>query len=133
MIGKKEESNIRIGESILQEDELEFTVKYGKETFTLKYPSPIERAAIELEISRRLGGQSRESFPESHLSMIESTAYVNALVVPEKSPEWFKSAWTCYDEECIKTLYVGYWQFRREIQKKSIPYKAEGDNKGSKS
>ena len=112
----KSESSVKIGKLVLQEDDLRFTVTYNGEVFTLRFPTPFEKAAIEADIARKLGGFSRESFPAEHLGMVEATAYVNQLVIPESSPSWFKSAWTCYDESCIVALFQGYLRFRGEFQ-----------------
>lgn len=123
---------IKIGKKVLSEDDLKFTVQYKGEIFTLRYPTPFEKAAIEAEIARRLGGYSRESFPPDHLAMVEMTAYVNQLVVPEESPDWFKSAWTCYDESCIANLYQGYLRFRGNFQTRIRGSGPEEGRKGNK-
>jgi len=108
--------DIRIGQKVLHEDDLKFPVTYNGEIFVLKYPSPFEKAAIETDISRKLGGFARDTFPNDHLYMVEATAYVDNLVVREESPDWFKSAWICYDEACIGALYTGYLRFRGDFQ-----------------
>ena len=109
---------IKIGKQILTEDDLKFTVQYNGELFTMRHPTPFEKAAIEADIARRLGGFARTAYPEEHLTLIEAAAYVNQLVIPEESPDWFKSAWTCYDEDCIFALYRGYLQFRGKFQQR---------------
>ena len=109
---------IKIGNKVLNEDDLKFTVTHNGEVFTMRMPTPFEKAAIEAEIARRLGGYSRDSFPSEHLAMVEATAYVNQLVVAEESPAWFKSAWTCYDDQCIVTLFQGYHRFRGKFQER---------------
>lgn len=119
------DNRIRIGSQILTESDLKFTVEYNGEIFTLKYPTPFETAAIEAEISRKLGGFSRETFQPIHIALVEATAYVDNLVVREESPEWFKSAWTCYDEMCIGALYQGYLRFRGTFQARFKPDKLE--------
>jgi len=124
---------IKIGNKVLSEDDLKFTVTYNGEIFTLRYPTPFEKAAIEAEIVRKLGGNNRASFPADHLAMVEATAYVDQLVVHVDSPEWFKSAWTCYDDECIGALYTGYLRFRGEFQARIRGSGAKSDSKGGKS
>lgn len=109
---------IRIGQQIIHEDDLKFPVEYNDETFVLKYPSPYDRVLIETSISKHLGGLSRSSYPPDHLQLVEAMAYTDYLVVRDESPSWFKSAWTCYDEMCIQTLYAGYCSFRGEFQSK---------------
>jgi hypothetical protein len=128
-----EKAVIKIGNQVLSEDDLKFTVQYNGEIFTMRFPTPFEKAAIEAEIARKLGGFTRESFPEDHLAMIEATAYVNQLVVPEESPSWFKSAWTCYDDQCIVTLFHGYLRFRGSFQARIRDGRPEGAGKGSSS
>jgi len=124
---------IKIGKKVLSEDDLKFTVQYDGEVFTLRYPTPFEKAAIEAEIVRKLGGFRRASFPEQHLAVVEATAYVDQLIVPEESPDWFKSAWTCYDESCIVNLYQGYLRFRSKFQQRIRSSGPKGSSKGSKS
>lgn len=114
MAEKKEE--YRVGEMVLTEDDLKFTVTYKGEIFTMRYPTPFELAAIEAEIVRKLGGFPRASYPTEHLAKVEATAYVEQLVIRDESPKWFKSAWTCYDDLCISELYGGYLRFRSAFQ-----------------
>lgn len=125
--------DIKIGTKVLTEDDLKFTVVYNGEVFTLRFPTPFEKAAIEAEIARKLGGYSRDSFPADHLAMVEAAAYVNQLVIAEESPSWFKSAWTCYDEQCIVNLYRGYLQFRGNFQSRIRGSGPEGSSSGGKS
>ena len=108
--------DVQIGRNILTEDDLKFTVTYEGEVFTLRYPTPFEVSQIEADIVRRLGGYPRSSFAQEHLAMIEATAYANELVIRDESPAWFKSAWTCYDPDCIKELFRGYLAFSGEFQ-----------------
>jgi len=107
---------IKLGKKVLSEDDLKFPVTYDGEVFTLRYPTPYEKSAIEAEIVRRLGGFARNSFPAEHLLLVEATAYVDQLIVSKDSPSWF-NAWTCYDEACIEALYTGYLSFRGKFQK----------------
>lgn len=109
---------IRIGQKVLHEDDLKFSVEYQGEVFRLKYPSPFEKAAIEADIARKLGGMPRTSFSPEHVAMIEAQAYVDYMVVAEESPDWFKSAWTCYDDLCVAELYAGYLRFRGEFSQR---------------
>lgn len=124
---------IKIGNKVLTEDDLKFTIQYNGEVFTLRFPTPYEKAAIESEIARKLGGYPRSSFPAEHVAMVEATAYVNQLLVPEESPAWFKSAWTCYDDQCIVELFQGYLRFRGKFQERIRDGGPEGGGKGSKS
>jgi len=129
-MSKQDESiQIRVGNQILTEDDLKFTVNYNGEIFTMRFPTPFEKAAIEADIARKLGGFSRESFPPEHLAMIEATAYVNQLMIPEECPAWFKSAWTCYDDQCIGALFQGYLRFRGSFQSRIREGGPEGSGK----
>jgi len=124
---------IKIGKKVLSEDDLKFTVQYNGEIFTLRYPTPFEKANIEAEIVRKLGGFNRASYPPEHLAVVEATAYVDQLIIPESSPDWFKSAWTCYDEGCIVALYQGYLRFRGKFQQRIRSSGPEDNSKGGKS
>jgi hypothetical protein len=114
----KSGNSVRIGKMLLDPEELKFKIQYNGELFTMRYPNPIEKAQIESEIARTLGGMSRDAFNEDHLFLVEATAYVNRLVVPEESPDWFKSAWTCYDEKLIAVLYGEYLSFRAKFRER---------------
>ena len=129
-MSKKE---IKVGKQVLREDELTFPVEYEGEIFTLKYPSPFEKSAIEVDIANRLGGFPRNSFTSDHVLMVTATAYVHNIIVREKSPDWFTSAWTCYDENCIGTLYQGYLEFRNKFPKRIRADGLERDSKGGES
>lgn len=109
---------VKLGKMILNDDELKIKVQYNGELFTLRYPNPMEKAGIEAEIARTLGGMPRSSFSDEHLFMVEATAYVNRLAVPEECPDWFKSAWTCYDDRLIAILYGEYLSFRDGLRKR---------------
>lgn len=128
----EKQEDIRIGKKVLSEDDLKFTVQYNGEMFTLRYPTPFEKAAIESEIARRLGGFARSSYPPDHLALVEATAYVDQLVIPDESPDWWRSAWTCYDEACIVSLYQGYLRFRGDFQKRIRDSGPEDGRKGGK-
>lgn len=123
---------IKVGNKVLTEDDLKYTVQYNGEIFTLRFPTPYEKAGIEAEIARKLGGYPRSSFPPEHVAMVEATAYVHSLVVPGESPAWFKSAWTCYDDQCIVELFQGYLRFRGKFQERIRGSGPEGGGKGSK-
>jgi len=114
----QEEKSYQIGKQIIAEHDLQFTVEYGGEIFTLRYPNIAERASIEAEISRNLGNQPRSNFSAEHVALIEATVYAQNLVIPEKSPKWFTNAWTCPDEELLSQLYIGYFQFRGKLREK---------------
>lgn len=124
----EKKSAYQIGKQVLTEDDLKFPVEYKGEVFTLRYPNPLQRSIIEAEIVRRLGGVPREACSLEAITTVTACAYIDNLVVPTESPAWFTSAWTCYDEELIGTLYAGYLDFRDKIQKK---IRAGGFERGS--
>ncbi len=115
---EEKKSSYQIGKQVLTEDDLKFPVEYKGEVFTLWYPNPQQRSIIETEITRRLGGVPREACSMEMVGLTTACAYVDNLMVPNESPTWFTSAWTCYDEELIATLYAGYLTFRDKIQTK---------------
>lgn len=109
---------VQIGKMLLNPEELKIKVTYNGEIFVLHYPNPMEKAQIETEIARTLNGLPRSSYPNEHLYLVEATAYVNNLLIPEESPSWFKSAWTCYDEVLLATLYGEYVRFRDRFRER---------------
>lgn len=112
----EEKKEYIIGKQVIHEDDLEFKVDYKGESFTLRYPTPLVRNQIDVAIARQLGGMPRESFSQDSLAQIEMTAYINAIIVPDKCPEWFQknvnTLWEYYDEMLILELYRGYVNFR---------------------
>lgn len=127
------EKEFRIGQQVLKEHDLEFTVEYRGENFTMKYPTPAQRHIIESEIARRLGGQPRESFSAAWLQTMEACVYIDNMIVPEKCPDWFTNVWEVLDEELIGKLYTGYFQFRSELQRgiREGRYKGAGSGRGA--
>lgn len=128
MFKKDESKEIKVGRMVLTEDDLRFTVQYNGEVFTLKHLAPFERQAVEADIVRRLGGYPRDSHNENHVAMVEAAAYVEASIIFDESPEWFKSAWTCLDEDCIVELYRGLLRFQKEFRDRFKSNKPEGSN-----
>jgi len=120
---------IKLGKMILNDEDLKIKVQYNGEMFTMRYPNPMEKSQIESDIARTLNGMPRSSFSDDHLFLTEATAYVNRLVIPEESPEWFKSAWTCYDERLIATLYGEYLQFRNSFRERIADGQLHGAGK----
>lgn len=114
--GNEKDKTIQLGKNVLHQDDLKISVEYNGEVFTLRYPSPIQRAGIENEIARRLGGLPRESYDIDSLTLIIMSAYVENLYIPDECPDWFKGAWNCYDDELIANLYTGYLRFRDEFR-----------------
>lgn len=116
---EEQDSNVtRIGRQVLSQQDLEIEVQYKDEIFTLAYPTPLVKTAIEAEIARRLGGYPRESYSPEHIQMVEATTYVHNLVILDKSPKWFTSAWNCVDDDLVQTLFAGYLRFRSQFQER---------------
>ena len=113
-----EEKSFRLGKQIIHEDDLKIKVEYNGEIFTLRYPNPIQKAAIEAEIARRLNGLSREAYPVDHVAMLEAHCFVENLYIPKECPDWFQGAWVCYDEMLIAELYAGYLRFRDNFRER---------------
>lgn len=119
---------IKIGKMILHDEDLKIKVQYNGEMFVMRYPTPMEKAQIETDIAKTLGGLPRSSFSEDHLFLTEATAYVNRLAIADECPSWFKSAWTCYDENLIATLYGEYVNFRNTFRNRIADGKLQDDS-----
>jgi len=119
---------IKIGKMILHDEDLKIKVQYNGEMFVMRYPTPMEKAQIETDIAKTLGGLPRSSFSEDHLFLTEATAYVNRLAIADECPSWFKSAWTCYDENLIATLYGEYVTFRNTFRNRIADGKLQDDS-----
>lgn len=115
----QEERTYKVGaKQLLRESELRITVSYKGEVFVLRYPEPVVRNLIEVEIARRLGGFPRSSFTLDHVATVEAYVTVDALYVKDQCPGWFEGPWNCLDEELVLELYRGYWTFRAGFNKK---------------
>jgi hypothetical protein len=112
------ETTVTLGKQILHEDDLQIKVEYKGDSFSLRYPNPLQRSMIEQEIAKRLGGLSRSAYDPEHLMMITASCYVDNLYEPKGCPVWFDGAWTCYDEALIAELYAGYLRFRDSFREK---------------
>lgn len=128
-----DEKAIKLGKQIIQQADLKISVEYKGEIFIMQYPNPLQRALIETNISNRLGGVPREAHTALHVAAVTATCYVDLLIIPAESPDWFISAWTCFDEELIATLYSGYLDFRDSFQTKIREGRFQGPSKGSSS
>lgn len=130
MFNKEREKQYKLGKTILNESDLKIQIPYKGDIFTLQYPNPMLRTAIETEIARRLGGYPRSSFSPDHIATIEATVTIDILMIRDECPDWFEGPWTCYDDALIANLYDGYLRFRDEFRKKLRSDRLEGDNKG---
>ncbi|MHA2426495.1 MAG: hypothetical protein ACXADB_00445 [Candidatus Hermodarchaeia archaeon] len=119
----------RIGKEALHEDDLKIPIMYNGETFVLKYPNPAVKATIESEIARRLGGFPRSSFSTEHLAEVEAYVTIDVLYDPKECPKWFEGPWATYDDELIRTLIEGYYQFRERFRTR---LRSRGFAEGSK-
>jgi hypothetical protein len=111
----EKEKALKLGKSILRESDLEVSVTYRGEVFTLRLPNPSQMAQIETEIARRLGGYPRDSFSVDHLTRIRMMVTIDLTLVAEKSPNWFSSAGQCYDEELLAKLYSEFIDSREQF------------------
>ena len=109
---------IKVGKLTINEDDLRIRVQYNGEMFVMRYPTPADKAQIEVDIARTLGGLPRSSFSEDYIFQVEATTYVANIAIMDECPEWFKNAWTCYDEALIVTLYGEYLTFRKSFREK---------------
>lgn len=125
----KSERKYRLGKTVLTEDDLKIVIPYKEDTFTLKYPTPVQKTMIENEIARRLSGYPRASFSSDHLAMVEACATIDILMVKEECPDWFEGPWTCIDEDLVAELYSGYFQFRDGFRQRLRGHGLEGDGK----
>jgi hypothetical protein len=116
-MSEKESKNIQLGQNILSEGDLLITAQYDGEEFTLQYPDPLQKSAIEVEIARRLGGFPRSTFSSDHVIMTEAHVIIDSLYIADKCPKWFVP-WKCLDERLIMVLYNAYLSFRDEFREK---------------
>ena len=127
-----EERSVRIGAQILREDELEIRVPYKDDIFVLKYPNPIIRSQVEMEVARRLGGYPRASYSAGYLLQLEMNVTVDLLYISEKCPNWYEGPFQDYDEERTLVIYNGFLQFREEFRRR-LRSQPEDGSKGRSS
>ena len=110
-----EDKNYVIGKQILQAQDLQTQVEVKSEPYTLKLLSPLEKAAVDAEIAQRLGAPRDRCSAEQ---IGRATVLTTLTVAVVSAPTWFKSPWTCRDEEVTMTLYQKYEAFEEEFRRK---------------
>jgi hypothetical protein len=105
---------VQIGRNVLNESDLLIQVQYEDEEFVLKFPNPLQKNAIDVEVARRLGGLPRSAFSPDRVITTEAFVTVDTIYVADKCPKWFVP-WTCMDEQLILKLYNAYLSFRDEF------------------
>jgi hypothetical protein len=113
----EESKSLQIGKNVLAEDDLLIQISYEDDVFVLKYPNPLVKGQIEVEIARRLGGFNRNTFSQDHVIMTEALVTIDSTYVQEKCPKWF-APWLCVDDRLIMALFNGYLSFRDEFREK---------------
>ena len=117
---QQDEKTYTIGRTILKESELKIKVVYKDEDFILRYPNPLQKSQIEVDIARHIGGVPRDSIDPDQLALTTAQCYVANLFVKDECPKWFSDPWTCYDEMLIAKLYTEYLNFRDKLQNRFI-------------
>ena len=64
---RENEETYQVGQVVLTEHDLEFTEEYNGDVFTLKYPAPYLKAAIEAEIAQHTTLSGGDSMMEHFL------------------------------------------------------------------
>lgn len=126
---KDGENKIRLGKQLIREDELEIHVPYRDDVFVLKYPDPIVKSQIEMEVARRLGSYPRSQYSANYLLQLEMIVTVDMLYVAEKCPTWYEGPFRDLDEERTMTLYNGYLNFQEDFRRRLRQGRLEGDGK----
>ena len=101
-----EKEQIKLGKTILNEDELKHEVEVFGVTFHLKLPSPDDRSNIEIAVAQRLNGMSRNSFPADFV--VESTVRATLDVIVEKCSDPDFDSWKSWDKELLYKVFNEY-------------------------
>jgi len=105
-------------EQILEGKETIQEIKTNRGSFTISYALPRDLRKIEIEIARRMGGESESSFTPVQITNFRAYATLDYVIT--KAPEWWdklESAEDCPDDDLIIQLYRGFLQFHKKTQK----------------
>ena len=96
----------QIGQQILTQADIEKILTVKGETFTIKFPTPLQQEQIEREVAIRLGGNPLDSFPQVTYNLIRMNVTLDNIII--KAPDWWKGAGECFDEDLVTKLWEEY-------------------------
>ena len=91
-------------------------IKLGNDDFTIKAIFPADRKEIARRVSIEMNGLPANSFSINDRFIFERSAIIDTGIV--ESPEWWKNADNCPDEEVLQQLYDKLEEWTVEFQEK---------------
>ena len=107
---------MKLGKTILQEDDLKHEVTVYDTRFVLRIPTPEERNGIEIAIARRLGGQPRDCFSQAHQLDVQIRVTLEAIIVDCSDPDF--DVWKTLDNEMVYKVYTEFQDFNGRLLKR---------------
>ena len=116
-----DDKTIKVGQQVLNQDDINKVITVGKESFKIKLPTPFIQQTIEREIAMRLGSPV-DSFPINAYNMIRMCVTLDAVLID--TPDWWTTAGECYDDGMLNDLWDKYLEeketFRRSLREGKV-------------
>ena len=122
---KKDENDekIRIADHVIGVREIHGVFQEGPHKFKFRFPTPAERAKIETQISRLIGGVPVESYNANEYATVRMTTYLDNVLV--ETPEWWTGAANCFDEQLTYRVWSKFVKdmenFRGRLREGKFP------------
>ena len=107
---------IKIGQRILEGDDLKHKCTVMDTEFVFKCSSPGERGLIEMDVVRKLNGQPRDSFSASHINDLTVRATLDRVI--ENCSDDAFDAWESWDVGLIYAAFDAYMTFQQDLLKR---------------
>ena len=111
-----ESKGVKLRNMIISEEDREFSTKIGEDEFTIRIPLPYERTHIIGQIARTFPGVDRKQISNEDYLYAQMLVTLNYVVID--SPDWWKGAGKCPDQDLLVELWTFYNSSETEFQKK---------------
>jgi len=106
---------IKFKSLVIKESDREFTRQFGESgSFTVRIPLPYQKTAIISATSRATGNAPIESLTVEEREYTRMIVTLNSVIV--KSPDWWKGAETCPNDDFLEEV----WTFYLDSEKKFL-------------
>lgn len=109
-------SDVRVGELLLSPEDLQKKVPTKRGDFTIRIANPLEKQTIMRNIARALGHAPVDSI--TAVDYYYATAVHTIDIVVKESPDWYKGATECRDDQLITDLYNAYRDFEEDFRRR---------------
>jgi len=107
------EEKLKYKKVLITEQEREFAITVGEDSFTIRIPTPIGKTQIYTSVARVVG-ESANALTLDEREYIKMIITLNHVLV--NKPEWWEGADKCPDEELLYKLYSFYKKSEEDFQ-----------------